>query len=138
MAWTPVGKQAAGRLRGPVKVAFARAAEALERVGCDSAGYRLAGEGLDKLCVVHLWGRWRLVLGFPEVDVAAVVDIGEHLDNDRSRDVYTRLYEAVGVDAPAGSRDKPPCCDESGPPVDAQLDAVERAYRALTRRRRRR
>ncbi len=90
------------------------------------------------LCVVHLWGRWRLLLAFPEVDVAMVVDIGEHLDNDRSREVYTRLYEALGIDPPTEARNKPPCCDESGPPIDApQLDAVETGYRAFTRRRRR-
>ncbi len=74
-----------------MRVAFANATAALEREGCDAAGYRLAGEGLDKLCAIHLWGRWRLVLAFPEVDVALVVDVGEHLDNDRSRDVYTTL-----------------------------------------------
>lgn len=122
-----------------MKVAFANATSALERLGCEAAGYRLAGDSLDKLCVIHLWGRWRLVLAFPEVDVALVVDIGEHLDNDRSRDVYTRVYEALDVDPPTEARDKPPCCDEVGPPVDdAQLDAVEAGYRDLTRRRRHR
>lgn len=89
--------------------------------------------------MIHLWGRWRLVLAFPEVDIAVVADIGEHLDNDRSRDVYERLYEALEVDPPGGAREKPPCCDESGPPVhDAQLDVLESGYRALTGRRRRR
>jgi len=122
-----------------VKVAFAQAIEALEREGCDAAGYRLAGDDLDKLCVVHLWGHWRLVLAFPEVDVAVVVDVGQHLDNDRRRDVYTRLYDALDVDPPNEPRYKPPCCDESGPPFDdAQLDALESGYRTLTRRRRRR
>ena len=122
-----------------MKVAFINAAHALEREGCDAAGYRLAGDGPDKLCVIHLWGRWRLVLAFPESAGALVVDVGEHLDNDRSRDIYTRLYDALDVDPPAEPRDKPPCCDESGPPTDdAQFDAVESGYRALTRRRRRR
>lgn len=83
-------------------------------------------------------GRWRLVLGFPESDVALVVDIGEHIDNDRSRDVYTRLYEALEVEPPTEARDKPPCCDDGGPPVDDdQLHGIEDGYRALTRRRRR-
>ena len=58
------------------------AVEALERVGCDAAGYRLSGEGVDRLCVVHLWGRWRLLLAFPEAEVAVVIDIGEHLAHD--------------------------------------------------------
>ena len=63
-----------------MKVAFINAAHALEREGCDAAGYRLAGDGPDK-----------------------------HLDNDRSRDIYTRLYDALDVDPPAEPRDKPPC-----------------------------
>jgi hypothetical protein len=120
-----------------VKVAFASTATALERTGCEAAGYRLAGDSINKLCVVHLWGRWRLLLAFPELDVAVMVDIGEHLDHDPRRDVYTRLYEALGVDAPTEPRAKPSCCDEDGPPVDAaQLDAFGSAYRALSRRRR--
>lgn len=60
-----------------MKVAFANGIQALECVGCDAAGYRLSGEGLDKLCVIHLWGRWRLVLTFPEANVAVVVDVGD-------------------------------------------------------------
>lgn len=41
-----------------------------------------------------------MLLAFPEPDVAAVVDVGEHIENDRRRDVYGRLYDALGIDAP--------------------------------------
>jgi len=50
-----------------------------------TAGYRLVGEGLDKLCVIHLWGRWRLVVAFPEADVAVVVDDRQARHPDSSR-----------------------------------------------------
>ncbi len=113
--------------------------EGLERSGCDAAGYRLTGAGVDHFCVVHLCGRWRLLLGFNDAAVAVIIDVGEHRDDDSARDVCTRLYDALDVDPPIEPRDRPPCCDESGPPVDdAQLQEIEDGYRALTRRRRRR
>jgi len=80
-----------------------------------------------------------LLLGFNGAAVAVIIDVGEHRDDDPAKDVYGRLYEALDVDPPTEPRDKPSCCDESGPPADdAHLDAVEEGYRALTRRRRRR
>jgi len=76
--------------------------------------------------VVHLYGSWRLLIAFPEPDLAVVIDVGQHLAHDPHRDVYTRLYEILGME-PA---------DE--PPVTAHLaDDLTAAYRALTRRRRR-
>ena len=80
-----------------------------------------------------------MLLGFSDPSVAVIIDVGEHRDEDPARDVYGRLYEALAVNPPSEPRDKQPCCDETGPPVDdAQFDAVERGYRALTRPRRRR
>jgi hypothetical protein len=38
-----------------------------------------------------------VLLAFPEPDVAAVVDVGEHIETDRRRDVYGRLYDAFPV-----------------------------------------
>jgi hypothetical protein len=112
---------------------------ALERSGCDAAGYRLTGAGVEHFCVVHLRGRWRLLLGFPEPTVAVIVDVGEHRDEDPTRDVYQRLYESLGLTPSAEPREKPPCCDEVGPPVNDQgIEEASDAYRALTRRRRRR
>ncbi|MDQ1517372.1 MAG: hypothetical protein QOE80_3202 [Actinomycetota bacterium] len=115
------------------------AVEALERVGCDAAGYRLSGDGVDRLCVVHLWGEWRLLLAFPEPDVAVIIDIGEHLAHDPGRDIYQRLYEAVAMDPPDAVREKPPCCNEAGPPADAaQVDRLRDAFKELVKPRRRR
>ena len=120
-----------------MKVAFANATGALEREGCDAAGYRLAGEGVDKLCVIHLWGRWRLVLAFPEVDVALVVDVGEHLDNDRSRDVYTRLYEALDVNPPTEARGVPGLMEASKPRKGGAMPAPRKYPNELRERARR-
>lgn len=90
------------------------AIEALERSGCEAAGYRLFGAGVEHFCVVRLWGRWRLLLGFGDPTVAVIIDVGEHRGENPARDVYHRLYEALSVDPPSESRDKPPCCDEIG------------------------
>lgn len=51
---------------------------ALERSGCEAAGYLLS-DVVHRLCVVHLYGSWRLLLAFPEPEVAVVIDVGEHL-----------------------------------------------------------
>lgn len=114
-----------------------QALRALERSGCEAAGYRLTGLTLERLCMVHLYGSWRLLLAFPEPDLAVVIDIGEHLVSDHHRDIYTRLYEALGTEPSQETRTKPPCCDDTGiPPVTAELvDDLTNAYRALTRRR---
>ena len=113
-----------------------QALRALERSGCEAAGYRLTGPTLERLCMVHLYGSWRLLLAFPEPELAVVADIGEHLAFDRHRDIYTRLYEAVGTEPSQEARTKPPCCDETGmPPVTAELvDDLTNAYRALNKR----
>lgn len=118
-----------------------QALRALERSGCEAAGYRLTGPILDRLCMVHLYGSWRLLLAFSEPDLAVVIDIGEHLASDPHRDVYTLLYEALGTEPSQEVRTKPPCCDDATgmPPVTAQLvDDLTDAYRALNKRRQRR
>ncbi len=86
--------------------------------------------------MVHLYGAWRLLLAFPEPDVAVVIDVGEHLAHDRHGDIYTRLYEALGIEPAEEPRTKRPCCDEVDlPPVTTQLvDHLTDAYRSLTRR----
>jgi hypothetical protein len=115
------------------------AVEALERVGCDAAGYRLSGVGVERLCVVHLWGRWRLLLAFPEPEVAVIIDVGEHLAHDSGRDIYQRLYEAVGLEPPDAVRDKPACCDDAGPPANAaEVDRLRDAFTELAKPRRQR
>ncbi len=113
---------------------------ALEHSGCKAAGYRLAGTTFERLCVVHLYGAWRLLLAFPESDLAVVLDIGEHLANDATRDIYARLYEVLGMVPTDEPRTKPPCCDDTDrPPRPSDLvDDLMDAYRSLSRLRRRR
>ena len=78
-----------------------------------------------------------MLLGFRDPTVAVIIDVGEHRDEEPERDVYRRLYEALALDPPIEPRDKPPCCDEDGPPVEeAKLDEIVGGYRALTSRRR--
>lgn len=88
--------------------------------------------------MVHLYGAWRLLLAFPDSDLAVVIDVGEHLANDATRDIYARLYEVVGMTPRYEPRTKPPCCDEADrPPGTSDLvDDLITAYRALSRRRR--
>ncbi|MHB8295578.1 MAG: hypothetical protein ACYDH5_13330 [Acidimicrobiales bacterium] len=108
----------------------------LQRSGCDAAGYRLTGKTVERLCMVHLYGAWRLLLAFPEPDVAVVIDVGKHLAQDRHDDIYARLYEALGIQPGEETRTKPPCCDDADlPPVTTQLvDDLTDAYRSMTRR----
>lgn len=81
-----------------------------------------------------------LLLAFPEPDHAVIIDVGEHLANDPTRDMYARLFEVLGAEPTTQPRTKPPCCDDDQhPPVMPDLvgDLTD-AYQALTRRRRRR
>ena len=111
---------------------------ALKHSGCEAAGYRLAGATVERLCVVHLYGAWRLLLAFPDSDLAVVIDVGEHLANGPTRDVYARLYEVLGTAPTDEPRTKPPCCDDADrPPGTSDLaDDLIDAYRSLSRRRR--
>lgn len=92
--------------------------------GCAALAYRLSGDFLDHLCVVHLTGQLRVIVGFESAEVVYVLLVGKH---DRERppmDVYQQLYELAGHEpSDQAGRDKPPCCDaETGePPVDAAL-----------------
>ncbi len=66
--------------------------------------------------MVHIYGTWRLLLAFPESDLAVVIDVGEHLANDANRDIYARHYEVVGMTPPDEPRTKPACCDDADRP----------------------
>lgn len=124
-------------LRGAVRESLKQALLVLERSGCAAAGYRLAGETVERPYVVHLYSSWRLLLAFSKSDLAVVVDVGEHLAADPRRDVYIRLYEVLGMEPAGEPRDKPACCDDDNlPPVRAELvDDLADPYRILTRRR---
>ena len=111
---------------------------ALRARGCEVAGYRLAGTGLDHVCCRHLYGEDRMLIAWPADDHAIVILVARH-DGTRT-DIYRQLLEALGIGVPEDEREKPPCCDESGqPPADRELalviaDAVELGERAARRR----
>lgn len=105
--------------------------------GCAALAYRLSGDLLDHLCVVHLIGGMRVIVAFESAEVAYVVLVGNHDDSRPPLDVYQRLYAQAGHEPPdQAGRDKPPCCDtETGkPPVDSgpldELLARMRQFRA--------
>lgn len=105
--------------------------------GCAALAYRLSGDLLDHLCVVHLIGAMRVIVAFESAEVAYVVLVGNHDDSRPPLDVYQQLYAQAGHEPPEqAGRDKPPCCDtETGkPPVDSgsldELLARMRQFRA--------
>ncbi len=108
--------------------------------GCAALAYRLSGDFLDHLCVIHLTGQMRVIVAFESPEIAYVVLIGNH-DRDRPPDVYQQLYELAGHQpSDQAGRRKPPCCDtETGePPTDTalldQLLTSMRRFRAPDRR----
>lgn len=114
-------------LRGPNRRAFERFRDELGDKGCEALHYRVTGEHVDKLCVRHLRGAWRVVVAFhPDENTAWIVLVAEHTDDDRNRNVYELLYEIVGHRPPSDQRRrKPPCCDETGAAPDATEQLAE-------------
>lgn len=119
-------------LRGPNRKAFERFRADLADKGCEALHYRVTGEGLDKLCVRHVRGAWRVVVAFhPNENTAWIVR--EHADDDPGRNAYDLLYEIVGHrPSPDERRRKPPCCDEEGAAPDA-TDQMAQLLAARTR-----
>ena len=68
---------------------------------------------LPSLCVKHLRGKDRVVVGFVD-DQAWVLLVGPHQAGDEATDVYSRLYGLLGFEVPEGERSKPSCCDGTG------------------------
>jgi hypothetical protein len=92
--------------------------------GCAALAYRLSGESLDHLCVVHLTGSMRVVVAFDSATVAYIVLVGKHDSRRPPLDVYQQLYALAGHEPPdEAGRDKPPCCDTGTgePPIEPAL-----------------
>jgi hypothetical protein len=107
---------------------------ALRAKGCASLNYRLSGDDLlSKICVAHLAGALRVVVAFSAHNVATILLVARHDDQDPFMDVYSQLYELAGLtEAPAAERTKPPCCgaEDGEPPIpDGELlaDLADRA-----------
>jgi hypothetical protein len=114
----------------------------LARNGCAALAYRLTGPTpLDRLCVKHLRGTLRVVVGFETPRRACILLVGRHDDIDPSRDVYGELYALLDATPPNGTgRAKPPCCGEDGSPPpglgDAIADLIIRSAKRRSSRRR--
>jgi mRNA-degrading endonuclease RelE of RelBE toxin-antitoxin system len=114
----------------------------LRSQGCGALGYRLAGDVVDHLCVKHLRGALRVVVGFVRPTEVVVVLVGPHQDDDPAIDVYAALYRLAGLSQPpADERTKPPCCGEEDglPPADEKIveDLVSRSQELAKADRRR-
>ena len=126
--------QQAGQLRKKERRSYDQFLLDLRAHGCASLNYRLSGDDLlSKICVAHLSGPLRVVVAFSVHNVATILLGGPHDDRDPFMDVYSQLYELVGLtEPPTAERTKPPCCGEEDgkPPVpDSELlaDLVGRA-----------
>lgn len=133
---TPVADRQIAALRGPRRRAYEEFERALAQQGCAALGYRLTGaQPLSSLCVKHLRGRDRAVVGFSG-DEAWVLLVGPHDAGDAAADVYAALYELAGVPPPTTPRTKPACCsDTEAPPAldETVIDDLLRRGRALRR-----
>jgi hypothetical protein len=108
-------------LRGKPRASFLLAVEDIRWRGCAAAGVRLTGPGLSAVCRLDLYGGWRLLTVFESADRCILLMVAEH---SRTENPYHLIYQALGIEEPAGPRTKPACCDPEGqPPVDADLAA---------------
>jgi hypothetical protein len=126
--------QQASQLRKNERKSYDRFLLTLRARGCASLNYRLSGDDLlSKICVAHLSGSLRVVVAFSAHNVATILLVGPHNNQDPFMDVYSQLYELAGLtEPPTAQRTKPPCCGEEDgkPPVsDSELlaDLVARA-----------
>lgn len=119
-------------LRKKDRAAYEKFLDMLEAQGCAALGYRLTGDlPLDHLCVKHLAGSLRVVVGFEAPGLAWVLLVGPHTRTDPGVDVYTELYRLAGVaDIPTGERRKPSCCDPDGLAPFTTAEIIELADRA--------
>ena len=108
-------------LRGPRRTSYNAFLDELAARGRAALDYRVTGpEPLSWLCVKHLRGRDRAIVAFASSEVACVVLLGPHNDDDPGQDVYAMLYRLVDVEPqPNQQRKKPACCGDDGhePPV---------------------
>jgi len=126
--------QQVGQLRKKERRSYDQFLLALRANGCASLNYRLSGDDfLSKICVAHLSGPLRVVVAFTAHNVATILLVGPHDDQDPFMDVYSQLYGLAGLaETPTAEWAKPPCCGEKDgkPPIpDSELiaDLVGRA-----------
>ncbi|MEV6348708.1 hypothetical protein [Actinoplanes sp. NPDC051851] len=137
---TPRASQQVEGLRRKDRTSYEQFLDMLEAQGCAALGYRLTGDlPIDHLCVKHLTGRLRVVVGFEAPGRAWVLLIGLHERKDPGVDVYAELYRLAELDdVPEGERTKPSCCDPDGVAPFAAPEVTELVDRARRLRRGRR
>lgn len=116
-AETPQVTRCVTFLRGDERRSYDDAVPEIRGSGCAAAHYRLRGT-LERLCVRRLRGDLRLLLAFPEPDLAVGILIGRH---NAAEDPYSDLCALLGVDRsppPTGyaERNRPSCCDDDAQP----------------------
>jgi hypothetical protein len=122
--------------------AFDTFVDELSRKGCGALAYRLSGPTpLSHMCVKHLRGALRVVVGFESAQRACILLVASHAATDPNRDVYAELYELLDATPSKGvGRSKPPCCGEDGAPPpslgDALADLIIRAAKRRSPQRR--
>jgi len=126
--------QQVGQLHKKERRSYDQFLLALRARGCASLSYRLSGDQLlSKICVAHLAGALRVVVAFSAHNVATILLVGPHDNQDPFMDVYSQLYALAGLsEPPAAERTKPPCCkaEDGNPPIsdgDLLADLADRA-----------
>jgi len=101
--------QQIGQLHKKERRSYDQFIRALRAHGCASLSHRLSGDDLiSKICVAHLAGALRVVVAFPAHNVATILLVGPHDEQDPFMDVYSQLYELAGLtERPAAERAKP-------------------------------
>jgi hypothetical protein len=118
---TPIARDDLEDITGDVDKVVGQKLRQLKRQGCAAADYRLSGDDVERICIVRLPRRHRMVIAFPAEGEVTVLLVGAHDEANPYADVYARLYGSLGIDIPDGARRKPPCCDDGRPPVDPGL-----------------
>lgn len=118
---TPIASEDIDELHGDVRTAAKQKRVELERRGCAAADYRLSGADVQRICIVRLPRKHRMVVAFPAEEEVAILLVGPHDETNPEVNVYTRLYESLDIEIPTDQRRKPPCCADGQPPVDADL-----------------
>ncbi|MFJ9195871.1 hypothetical protein [Streptomyces globisporus] len=134
---TRTAERQVGSLRKPDLASYQQFITELKSQGCRALGYRLSGPVVEHLCVKHLRGTLRAVVGFLTKEEAVILLVGPHIDTDPQIDVYAALYQLAGLDTPPlDKRTKPSCCGETSgsPPLeDGLVDSLTQRAQELAK-----
>ncbi|AHJ58563.1 hypothetical protein [Amycolatopsis keratiniphila] len=134
---TPIAQQQIGQLRGRPQRAFESWLQRIKTSGCKALTYRMTGEHVERLCVFHFYGELRVIVAFAAPQDARVLLVGPHDDADPGIDVYTQLFELLGIPRPTERVGKPDCCGpDKRPPVWGEdVEMLTDQFHKLAKRR---